>query len=304
MRGRESLPPVPGYRRRVADPADSENEELHDAHPRPTGQTLSDAVGGPLGVAESTLPFVAFTIAYVASGQDRITVPAIIALAISAVLAAVRLYRRESIQYAISGVVGVAIGAFVAARTGNASGFFLPGLLTNAGWLVLYLGSILVRRPLIGLVLSRFTGEDGDWRANRKRLRLYTLASWIWVGVFATRLAIQVPLYLSDSVGPARGGEDRHRPAAVRGGSLRLLSDPEADPRRGRVAPATAAGRQRLRRTTRDHLAQHLARLDHRLLEAGKRAGEQVQPVALPDDPQAAGIAGMPVAERRHRLGP
>ncbi len=201
MRRRESLPPMPGYRRRVADPADNEHEELHDAHPRPTGQTLSDAVGGPLGVAESTLPFIAFTIAYVASGQDKITVPAIIALGISAVLAAIRLYRRESIQYAISGVVGVAIGAFVAARTGNASGFFLPGLLTNAGWLALYLGSILVRRPLIGLVLSRFTGEDGDWRANSKRLRLYTLASWIWVGVFATRLAIQVPLYLSDSVG-------------------------------------------------------------------------------------------------------
>ncbi len=32
-------------------------------------------------------------------------------------------------------------------------------------------------------------------------MRLYTLASWIWVGVFATRLAIQVPLYLSDAVG-------------------------------------------------------------------------------------------------------
>ncbi len=201
VRGRESLPPARGYRRRVADSADNEREELHDAHPRPSGQTLAEAVGGPLGIAESTLPFVAFTIAYVASGQDEIKLPAIIALAISAVLAAIRLLRRESVQFAISGVIGVAIGAFVAARTGHASGFFLPGLLTNAGWLALYLGSIVARRPLLGLVLSRFTGEKGDWRADRKRLRLYTLASWIWVGVFGVRLAIQVPLYVSDSVG-------------------------------------------------------------------------------------------------------
>ena len=59
----------------------------------------------------------------------------------------------------------------------------------------------MIGRPLLGLVLSRFTGEEGDWRADRERFRLYRLASWVWVGVFSTRLVIQVPLYLSDSIG-------------------------------------------------------------------------------------------------------
>ena len=31
---------------------------------------------------------------------------------------------------------------------------------------------------------------------------LYTKASWIWVGLFCFRLAIQLPLYLSGLVGP------------------------------------------------------------------------------------------------------
>ena len=176
-------------------------EQLHDEHPKPSGPTLAEAVGGPLGVAEATLPFIIFTAVYAATGQEQIGPPAIAAVAISAILAALRLMRGESTQFAISGLIGVAIGAFVASRTGEASGFFLPGIIINACWLTAYLGSIVARRPLLGLILSRFTGEDGDWRADRGRLRLYTLASWIWVGVFSVRLAIQIPLYLSDSVG-------------------------------------------------------------------------------------------------------
>ena len=32
------------------------------------------------------------------------------------------------------------------------------------------------------------------------RLAVYTRASWIWVGVFAARLAVQLPLYLADAL--------------------------------------------------------------------------------------------------------
>ena len=176
-------------------------EELHERHPKASGPTLAEAVGGPLGVAEATLPFIFFTAVWTATGQDEIAPAAIVAVAISAVLAGLRLLRGESTQFAISGLIGVALGAFVASRTGEASGFFLPGIIINACWLTAYLGSILARRPLLGLILSRFTGEQGDWRADRERVRLYTWASWVWVGVFALRLAIQVPLYVSDSVG-------------------------------------------------------------------------------------------------------
>jgi hypothetical protein len=178
-----------------------EHPELHDPHPAPTGQTISEAIGGPLGVAEATLPFIVFTAVYAATGQDEVTTAALAAVALSAVLACIRLLRRESTQFALSGLIGVAIGAFVAARTGEASGFFLPGILINTGWILAYLGSIVFRRPLLGLVFSRLTGEADTWRQDPGRYRLYLLASWVWVGVFGIRLAIQVPLYLSDSVG-------------------------------------------------------------------------------------------------------
>lgn len=163
--------------------------------------TIAEAVGGPLGIAESTLPFVAFTTVWTATGRD-ITAGAIVAVAISAALATVRLVRGESIRFAASGLIGVAIGALVASRTGSASGFFLPGILINLGSLSAYLISITIRKPLLGLFVSPFTGEGKAWYTDPDRRRLYTRASWIWVGLFGLRLSIQVPLYITDTVGP------------------------------------------------------------------------------------------------------
>lgn len=182
------------YRRGVAQPPDQRPE-------RREGVPIAEAVGGPLGVAEATLPFIAFTIAWSASGRD-VAFGAIVAVAISATLAGLRLIKGESTQFAISGLIGVALGAVVAARTGEASAFFLPGILINLGWLVVYLISIAIRKPLLGLLVAQLTGEGRAWFEDPERLRAYTLASWIWVGLFAIRLSIQLPLYLTDAVAP------------------------------------------------------------------------------------------------------
>jgi len=176
-------------------------QERTPERPARGGIGIAEAVGGPLGIAEATLPFIAFTVAWTASGRD-VVFGAIVAVAISATLATARLIRGESTQFAISGLVGVALGAFVASRTGNASTFFLPGILTNAAWLTAYLVSIVIRRPLLGFFVSRLTEEGDAWHTDRDRLRAYSLASWIWVGLFGLRLSIQVPLYLTDAVTP------------------------------------------------------------------------------------------------------
>lgn len=162
--------------------------------------SVVEATGGWVGIAESTLPFVAFTIVWTAADRD-VLAGGVVAVAISALLAAVRLVRRETLQFAFSGLIGVAFGAFVAARTGKAEDFFLPGILINAGSALAYLISIAVRRPLLGLILSALTGEGRRWYEDPARRRVYSRASWIWVGLFSFRLAIQLPLYLSGEVG-------------------------------------------------------------------------------------------------------
>jgi hypothetical protein len=160
---------------------------------------LVEAMGGRRGLADSGLPGIAFVGSYVASGND-LALSAWIAVGVGAVLAAIRIARRETLQFALAGFFGVAIAAFIAQRTGRAEDFFLPGLLLNAGYATAYAISILVRWPLIGVILGPLSGEGMEWRRDPKRVRLYSQASWIWVGVFLVRLAVQLPLYLAGAL--------------------------------------------------------------------------------------------------------
>jgi hypothetical protein len=161
--------------------------------------SLAESLGGRLGIVESGLPAIAFVTAYTASGQDA-TLSAAIALGIGAALAVARIARRQTLRYALSGLAGVALAAFIVSRTGRAEDFFLPGLLMNAGYALAYLISILVGWPLLGVIVGAVTGQGMSWREDPEQVRAYARASWIWVAMFVLRLAVQLPLYLAGAV--------------------------------------------------------------------------------------------------------
>lgn len=161
--------------------------------------SFQEAVGGPLGMAETSLPAVAFVVAYTASGSNTNTA-SIVAVGLALVLAVARIVRRQSPIYALSGLVGVAFAAFVATRSGRAENFFLPGLLANAGYASAFLISLAVRRPLVGVIVTKLDGEDNSWRNDPLRLRAFVRATWVWAGVFLLRLVVQLPLYLAGAV--------------------------------------------------------------------------------------------------------
>lgn len=156
-------------------------------------------MGGVRGTIESSVPPVAYVLAYTISGQET-KVSAIAAVAVALLLAAARIVRRETPQYTLQGLFGVAIAAFIATRTGKAENFFLPGLLLNAAYAAAWFVSILVRRPLIGFIVSALAGGGRPWREDPVLMKVYTRASWVWVAVFSTRLVVQLPLYLAGSV--------------------------------------------------------------------------------------------------------
>ena len=168
-----------------------------EEHRGPTD--LMEAMGGPQGIADSSLPALAFVIAYTFNGNE-LAMAAWIAVGVGAVVALVRILRREPLQFALAGFAGVALAAFVADRTGKAEDFFLPGLLLNLGYALAYLVSIAVGWPLLGVILGPLTGEGMEWRSDPDKVRAYTRASWVWVGVFTLRLAVQLPLYFAGAL--------------------------------------------------------------------------------------------------------
>ena len=160
---------------------------------------LDRAIGGWQGIVDSGLPTLVFIAAYVVTGQQLR--PSLIAAVASGLLIAVwRLTRRQSLQQVLAGLLGVAIAAFVANRTGRAENFYVIGLLTNLAYGLAFLISILVRWPLMGLIVGYFRGEATRWRQEPREYAAYLTASWIWVGMFGLRLLVQLPLYLAGAV--------------------------------------------------------------------------------------------------------
>lgn len=154
------------------------------------------AIGGRHGILDSGLPGLAFVVTYTANGQE-LDSAIWAAIAVGAVLFGIRVVRRETLQFAIAGFIGVAIAAFIAKQTGRAEDFFLPGLLLNLGYAAAYAISIAVRWPLLGVIVGPLNNEGMEWRKDPERLKLYSRASWIWVGMFTLRLAVQLPLYFA-----------------------------------------------------------------------------------------------------------
>jgi hypothetical protein len=159
---------------------------------------LAASLGGVRGVVESVLPYTVFSVVYGLGADLQWSI--ISALVPVVVLVVWRLIAGESLQQVISGAFGIVLGAYLAHRTGNAADFFLPSIIKNIGFAALYAGSILIRWPLIGVVVGPLTGEMFAWRDDPRRLAAYRLATWLWVGLFLVRLAVQVPLYLTGQV--------------------------------------------------------------------------------------------------------
>lgn len=155
---------------------------------------IVQALGGKKGLFDSGIPSIVFLVVF--NLRDDVKEAALVALALSAILGVFRLLRKEKVQSAVNGVVGVLICYLLVRSTGKAEDFYLPGLFINAGYGALYLITNLAGWPIIGLVLGPLLGEDTHWRKVPERKRAYQRAGWLWVGLFLLRIAVQLPLYL------------------------------------------------------------------------------------------------------------
>jgi len=156
------------------------------------------AFGGTKGLVDSGIPSIIFLVAFNVTHHLHSALFA--SIATSAVLTIIRLIKRDTLQHALSGLVGVLICAWFANRTGNPSDVYIPKLLTNLGYGSLYLIGNLTGWPILGLMLGPILGENLQWRKHPERKRAYLRASWLWVVMFFTRIAVQYPIYRSGNL--------------------------------------------------------------------------------------------------------
>lgn len=189
--------------------SDQQKFDLREAY---RAQMLA-SIGGWEGTVIAAIPTVVFVVVN-AFCSLRTAIYAAVGSAV--VLAIYRLARRRPVQQAISSLLGVVVAAVIAGHTGQARGYFLPGIIFSLAYSVPFLVSIAVRRPLVGLGWEFLeptpgtrgaapkdpeTGEpiesdDPAWYRVPVLLRAYTWSTVVASAVFLARGLVQLALYL------------------------------------------------------------------------------------------------------------
>jgi hypothetical protein len=163
------------------------------------GASLLEAFGGIRGMIDMTVPGLVFVVLYTIT--QSVAVSSWSAVGVTLLPVAWRLWHKETLKHAFGGVLGVAIGAFIAIESGKPQNFYLSSMIYGLVLLVVYAVSALVRWPLLGVMLGPVLGENMTWRTqNPGRLAAYTRATWVWVALFALRALILFPLYWAGQV--------------------------------------------------------------------------------------------------------
>jgi Protein of unknown function (DUF3159) len=191
----------------VSQTAPRRNVGASDDVPSPPVQTveslvkaqLSRALGGKRGMLEGAVPTLGFTVTWVFTHDLRL------ALGVSGLLAAtaflIRLVQRSTVQFVLNAMVGIAVAAVFALRSGRAEDAFLPGLLYNAAYTVVLSGSALLRWPLVGFMIGGVTGDLTGWHADDRLRALCSKLTWLLAVPCLLRVLVQYPLWSSGQAG-------------------------------------------------------------------------------------------------------
>jgi hypothetical protein len=164
--------------------------------------TLLDQLGGLSGLLSTVIPVLVLVPVNAKWGLG----PALwSAVGVSVVIFVWRLARRETVMPAVSGLLGVGLCALIAWFTGDAKGYFAYGIWYSLVAGIVFVLSVVVRWPLVGLIWKGVNGDPRRWRTSRTSVRVYSLATLAWAVVFFARFIVQQWLYGQDDAVGALG---------------------------------------------------------------------------------------------------
>lgn len=170
-----------------------------DDAPLPSfSEQVAGQLGGWRGMVESSVPVVVFVLVNVVWSLR----PALIsAVAIGLAIGAYRLTRREPVRHAVNGLMGIAVGALIAWKTGEAKDFYLPGILLTLGYGVALVGSIALGKPLVGWLWSVVADQGGTrWHRDEGLRRTFGWLTLVWASVFVVKFVVNVWVYFASSL--------------------------------------------------------------------------------------------------------
>lgn len=164
-----------------------------------TQKVVWGAMGGWRGILESVLPSLAFVVLFTLR-PDPLILSLGVSVGLAAVFTVIRLAQKSPPSAALCGLIAAGAAAALALVTGRGADNFVPGLITNAVYGTAMIVAALIGWSLIGLAAGFLMGEGTAWRADRRKRRAFFWLGLAWGALFLVRLAVQLPLYLTDQV--------------------------------------------------------------------------------------------------------
>lgn len=193
----------------TADTDERDTEQLP-----PFSEQMAQQLGGWRGLVESGIPVIVFVIANIILGglfdegqtlgalgdKPALKLAILASVGVAVLMAVVRLAQGKPIRFAVNGLIGIAIGAVLAWRSGEERSFYLPGIIYSMCYGVALLASVAVRQPLVGWIYSVVAdGGRKEWRQDPRLVRTFTWLTVLWAATYIIKAGLQWLLYLANA---------------------------------------------------------------------------------------------------------
>jgi hypothetical protein len=141
---------------------------------------------------DSILPAVVFMLVNAFAGLQ----PALwSALILAGIITGLRLFKRQTLWFALSGFGGVFLAVLLAWWMESAESYFLPNIITNGIIVLIAVGSLVLRKPMVAMASAISHKWPLQWYAHPRVRSAYMEVTLAWTVFLTLRLMIQIFFY-------------------------------------------------------------------------------------------------------------
>lgn len=119
----------------------------------------------------------------------------ILALSVAVILGVRRLFKKQSILYALGGIGGVALASGFALIADNAANYFLPKIIGSGALFLISIVSVFIGKPLAAVISHISRSWDWEWFKRDDIKPAYREVTIVWSILFLLRMSLQIFLY-------------------------------------------------------------------------------------------------------------
>lgn len=155
-------------------------------------EELKSVFSGRGNLFDSIIPPLIFLVSNGLWGLPGAAWGALISVAI---ISTIRLFKKQSLRFALTGLFTVLMAAALAYWLNRQDAFFLPQMINDLVFILVFLASVLWKKPFAAYTSLITRGWPLEWYWQPKVRPAYMEVTAAWALFFALRLAIQFSLY-------------------------------------------------------------------------------------------------------------